>query len=32
VPDERIDIDIDTYEVTVLLRRAMLEHRIQGTA
>jgi LmbE family N-acetylglucosaminyl deacetylase len=29
VPDERIDIDIDTAEVAPLVRRAMQEHRTQ---
>ena len=29
VPDERIDIDIDTTGVALLVRRAMLEHRTQ---
>ena len=29
VPDERIDIDIDTTEVAPLVRRAMQEHRTQ---
>jgi LmbE family N-acetylglucosaminyl deacetylase len=29
VPDERIDIDIDTGQVAPLVRRAMLEHRTQ---
>jgi hypothetical protein len=27
VPDERIDIDIDTTEVAPLVRRVMQEHR-----
>ena len=29
VPDERIDIDIDTTHVAPLVRRAMQEHRTQ---
>jgi hypothetical protein len=29
VPDERIDIDIDTTGVALLIRRAMLKHRTQ---
>ena len=29
VPDERIDIDIDTTGVAPLVRRAMQEHRTQ---
>ena len=29
MPDERIDIDIDTTGVALLVRRAMQEHRTQ---